>query len=125
MQLSGIAAVTFYAADIFNRAGLVAICIEIDEFCIENDEFCIKYGEFYANIKGDNADSLATIQTVIGLAVTALSCVLVDHVGRRPLLLTSQAMMLPFLTGLVCFYIYNDDLMLRMTILFEQISMFY
>lgn len=43
-------------------------------------------------------------ETLVGLAVTALSCVLVDLVGRRPLLLTSQALMLPFLGGLVLYF---------------------
>ena len=75
VQLSGISAVTFYAADIFQRAGLE-----------------------------ERADQLATIQTLVGLAVTGLSCVLVDLVGRRPLLLTSQALMLPFLCGLVLYF---------------------
>ncbi len=75
VQLSGISAVTFYAADIFQRAGLE-----------------------------ERADQLATIQTLVGLGVTALSCILVDLVGRRPLLLTSQALMLPFLGGLVLYF---------------------
>ncbi len=75
VQLSGISAVTFYAADIFQRAGLE-----------------------------ERADQLATIQTLVGLIVTALSCILVDLVGRRPLLLTSQALMLPFLGGLVLYF---------------------
>ena len=75
VQLSGISAVTFYAADIFQRAGLE-----------------------------ERADQLATVQTLVGLAVTGLSCLLVELVGRRPLLLTSQALMLPFLGGLMLYF---------------------
>ena len=75
VQLVGINAVTFYAGDIFERAGL-----------------------------GDDADALATVQTLVGLAVTAISCALVDCVGRRPLLLASIGAMAPCLGGLVLYF---------------------
>lgn len=72
VQLVGINAVTFFAAEIFNSAGL-----------------------------GDSADVLALLQTVVGLVVTLIASVLVDRIGRRALLLLSLGLLVLSLAALV------------------------